>query len=357
MKKKNRNLYERKITLGRDPDGKLVRKSIYAVSKAELEKNIFAARQEWLAAAPKVTEEITFSTYARKWLDTHKAGKSLNTRYMYNFTIEHYINPVIGDLYFTEIKQSDLLELMASFVDRYETSNKIRLTLRQIVAAAEDEGLVPVGVLKPSKLTLPKKPPSKKRALTQEEISALFTADLTDKERLFVLILYYTGLRKEETLALTAGSLDLKEKTLTVSQVRIRDGNDAILEKAAKTDTSLRTIPLPDACLSALSSYVSGHSGFLFGMGEHNALMTEGSFRRFWGNITRKLSEIAPSAAELTPHLFRHNYATMLYYSNISLKMAARLMGHSSTAMITRIYAHLDERKENTAEKLNAIFS
>lgn len=45
----------------------------------------------------------------------------------------------------------------------------------------------------------------------------------------------------------------------------------------------------------------------------------------------------------LTAHIFRHNYATMLYYSGISMKKAAQLMGHSDTKIIMEVYAHLDD--------------
>lgn len=59
---------------------------------------------------------------------------------------------------------------------------------------------------------------------------------------------------------------------------------------------------------------------------------------------------------DLTPHLFRHNYCTMLYYSGISQKKAVELMGHSDINMIMNVYAHLDEQKEKVQTKLdNAI--
>lgn len=63
--------------------------------------------------------------------------------------------------------------------------------------------------------------------------------------------------------------------------------------------------------------------------------------------------EICP-ITDLTAHIFRHNYATMLYYSGISIKKAAALMGHTDTKMIMQVYAHLDDEKEQTSEKINA---
>ena len=59
----------------------------------------------------------------------------------------------------------------------------------------------------------------------------------------------------------------------------------------------------------------------------------------------------------LTAHIFRHNYATMLYYSNISLKKAAQLMGHSDTKMIMDVYAHLDDKQENVVNKINDLIA
>ena len=60
MKKRdNSRLYEKKITLGRDDSGQTVRKSIYAKTKAELERKVFDARQEWLQTAPKIEGEQT----------------------------------------------------------------------------------------------------------------------------------------------------------------------------------------------------------------------------------------------------------------------------------------------------------
>ncbi len=56
---------------------------------------------------------------------------------------------------------------------------------------------------------------------------------------------------------------------------------------------------------------------------------------------------------DLTAHIFRHNYCTMLYYSGISQKKAVELMGHSDIKMIMEVYAHLDDQKEAVQDKLN----
>ena len=129
------------------------------------------------------------------------------------------------------------------------------------------------------------------------------------------------------------------------------------MEKSAKNYYSLRSILLPGPCVQFLKEYCAGCQRFLFPAPRNTeALMYNSTFNLFWNRIRDKLAMIAPEAKELTPHYFRHNYATMLYYSNISPKKAAELLGHANTKMIMEIYAHLDDEKENASEKLNAIF-
>ena len=78
--------------------------------------------------------------------------------------------------------------------------------------------------------------------------------------------------------------------------------------------------------------------------------VTKTVYNRFWRHIIEKLD-----SPTLTAHIFRHNYATMLYYSGVTLKQAAALLGHSSTKMILDIYAHLDDEREDLRGKIDSI--
>ena len=62
-------------------------------------------------------------------------------------------------------------------------------------------------------------------------------------------------------------------------------------------------------------------------------------------------------ADDITPHMFRHTYATSLYYAGIDIKTAQTLLGHSSIQMTMDVYTHLDQTKILSAgDKLNAFF-
>ena len=347
--------YEKKITLGRDADGRLIRRSIYANTKAELEKKAFAAKQDYLAANATPGNDFAFGAFARQWLRTTKAHSSINTRAMYNNVIEKHLLPDLGDLYFSEITQADLQNIIDDNFHKPETCNKIKLTLRQIYAAALDGDIDIRRGVNIKKLVTPQKPKNEKRALSEREKAALFSADLDERQRVFVLLLYYCGLRREECLALDVSALDFKRRLVNVRQALVFDVNAPKIERTKNT-YSTRAVPIPAPFLPVLRAYTRERCGLLFSM-PNGEPITKSAFRRFWDNIKAALVLETPDAETLTPHIFRHNYATALYYSDISIKKAAALMGHADTTMITRIYAHLDESKENAAEKLDRVFA
>jgi integrase len=353
MKKKNgKNVYEKKVTLGRDANGIPIRKSFTGRTIAELNQRIEDAKQTWMAMHD-ITEGIYFKTYADRWLNNTKAVRSLNTKRMYRDILKNHLVPEIGDLYFSEISLSDLQRIINERADRYETCNKIRLTIRQIYNSASDEGLVKNVNVK--KLVLPPKPKSEKRALTESEKEALFLAEFPEMHKIFVKLLYYTGIRKEEALALEVS--DIENGMLNIDKVIVFDENDPVLQRTTKSSASTRKVPIPSDFLQELTAYASTKEKCLFEQPRFNGkYISKSSYRKFWNTITDAMSKFAPSSTTLTAHIFRHNYATMLYYSNVSVKMAAKLMGHEGTQMIMQIYAHLDEQRENTAEKLDAVF-
>lgn len=57
----------------------------------------------------------------------------------------------------------------------------------------------------------------------------------------------------------------------------------------------------------------------------------------------------------LTAHVFRHNYATMLYYTDVPVKDALYLLGHSNIKITLDIYTHLDKNNNNISDKFQNI--
>lgn len=57
----------------------------------------------------------------------------------------------------------------------------------------------------------------------------------------------------------------------------------------------------------------------------------------------------------ITPHMLRHTYATMLYDAGVDVKSAQRFLGHADLQTTLKIYTHLSEQKEQqSVAALNA---
>lgn len=72
----------------------------------------------------------------------------------------------------------------------------------------------------------------------------------------------------------------------------------------------------------------------------------------------RRMMEIDPTietrgdgVAMLTPHYFRHNYASILYNAGIDVLSAKKFLGHSNVKTTLEIYSHLSKEKRTLTQK------
>ncbi len=358
------------VDFGRDSDGKRIRKMAYGKSIRELEDNILKLKIQRTDGQLIKNSDTEFYKYALSWLETYKTMTSLNTKAMYTNVIEKHLKNEIGHLPIGSIQKSDIQRIINNRQEHYETCNKILLTLRQIFNSALDDDMIRKSPVKG--ISLPSKPASTKRALTELEKKAILAAELEPVQKCFIDILFYCGLRREEALALTKSDFDFSSRTISINRAIIFDKNTPVLS-TTKTELSTRTIPIPANGLKEIKSYVDNITTLYLFTKKDGSLMTHSSYVKFWNGIIKELNRAVMTDSQwqavesmpkniraknrpitgLTAHIFRHNYATMLYYSGISIKKAAALMGHSSTKMIMEVYSHLDEEKEQTLEKLD----
>lgn len=362
-KKRSDGRYATTVTIGHDQTGKVIKVFLSAKSEAELKKKVIQTQVNIQSGKLLKESSMLLKDYAKDWLNVNKAKSEINTKAMYDNAINKHIIPAMGHIPLDKIKKSDAQRMINDRWEHPRTCQIIRMTLIQILDTAVEDKLINENVCR--KLNMPKNEPAEKRQLTEEEKEAIKKADFTDRERMFVLILFYFGLRRGEALALTRSDIDLKNNSLSVNKAVTFDVNSPVI-KSTKTSSGTRSIPIPSSVKPVLSDYLKKCNNLYLFTDKSGNLLTKSMLRRMWDNIVKKMNEAVCTEKELiignlhitdlTPHLFRHNYCTMLYYSGISQKKAVELMGHSDINMIMNVYAHLDEQKEKVQTKLdNAI--
>lgn len=306
-------------------DGKRKRVRVYGKTDSEIRKNMKQKLREYQGV---VESKETFGNYKQIWFEC-KAKREAATKEMYENAMRK-THP-IDDMKLSEIKTSDLQKIINENFEHSRSCAILRQFLNQVYQSAIREGIVAKNPV--HGLELPTSKRKEKRALTKAEKDAIRNVELTPKERLFVEIMYYFGLRPGECLALTKDDFG---ETLNIDKAIGYDKNSPYV-KPTKTNVS-RSIPIPDAFQLEIPE------GRLFEL-------TKSGYYDMWHSIRNKINRYLGGDDQLDltrslhPYIFRHDYCTRCFYSGISSLMTAKLMGNS-VKMVLEVYSHLEEENE-----------
>ena len=171
------------------------------------------------------------------------------------------------------------------------------------------------------------------KSLTESEVERLLSApDVHDplglRDRAMLEVLYATGLRVSELVAL---SLD---------QVNLRQGVVRIMGKGNRE----RLVPLGDEAQRWLERFFQQgrpeilnqrQTSYLFPTRRSDCMTRQA----FW-HIIKRYAEKAQISKALSPHTLRHAFATHLLNNGADLRVVQMLLGHSDVST-TQIYTHV----------------
>ncbi|MCI2107542.1 MAG: tyrosine-type recombinase/integrase [Bacteroidales bacterium] len=157
--------------------------------------------------------------------------------------------------------------------------------------------------------------------------------------RLIVSILYSTGIRRSELIALNIGSVDFGRKVL-----KVRGKGD-----------KMREIPLVPSLCKEISLYlqVVETMDSRERTSDEPLLVTPNGGRLYPVFVDRviksELGKVGSITGRKSPHVLRHTLATELLNEGADLNSIKELLGHSSLAA-TQVYTH------NSIEKLKKVY-
>ena len=188
----------------------------------------------------------------------------------------------------------------------------------------------------------PKMPKRLPQFVSEKDTNALFTSVQFSEgfkgltEKLIIQVLYATGMRKAELIALKEYNIDRMNASIKV------------LGKGNKE----RIIPVNVSLLKDLKHY-SEEKKRLLVCNENMNLFVSDKGEEFDPktvyNIVKKYLSKVTTIEKKSPHILRHSFATHLMNNGADLNAVKELLGHSSLAA-TQIYTH------NTIEKLKDIY-
>lgn len=322
-------------------------------AKRSLERTVEGARREAQRVEAKLREQaasgsrhqrVRLSTFAASWLLARKrtVKPSVSTRYA--MALQHHIIPRLGGLYMDRIAPSDVTRYVADRLDEGAAGNTVRNEIQVLRTMAADS--VAEGASKSDWTARVPSPPvarwteERPNLLTAEQLAAVLAA-VPARWRTLVELMAFTGLRWGEASGLRWGDVDELQGI-----IRVRRSNWRGRSVTPKTETSLRTVPLPPSLVGRLRP-LKGDLLFPNEAGDLNR-----------GFPLVKVMQRACKAAGVqyvTPHGLRRTY------NNLARQVASREVVRSITGHTTdRMFEHYSlvghgEKREATRRVLELV--
>lgn len=303
-----------------------------------------------------IDKNITLGDYAAQWLDLYGKNKELYTVMQYKTVINHL--ELISNTRLCDLTRSHIQQIININSSHPSACKNIKKVTKLILDSAVIDGYLlenaPQKILK--QLSMPAITKHSKEALTELERYALLNCDLPPQEKALLTLLYYTGIRKGESAALTVNDFDFENNTVSINKVIVWGNNQPVLKERPKSQNGVRIIPLCEPCICVLKDYVTNCADDIV-FAKNGAYMTVTSYNTLWRHIINSASEYAGQKLDITPHRLRHNFCSLLCYQvpKISTKTIAKLLGDTET-MVLQVYSHIMDDKEDIIGSLNSAF-
>ncbi|MBP7753662.1 MAG: site-specific tyrosine recombinase XerD [Bacteroidales bacterium] len=169
-----------------------------------------------------------------------------------------------------------------------------------------------------------------------EVVRILDSFDLSKSEgqrnKTIIEVLYSCGLRVSELVGLRISDLFLAEQFIRVTG------------KGSKQ----RLVPIGEPAVRSISLYMKIRNAGPVAKGAEDILF----LNRRGGKLTREMiflivrrqAEIAGIRKNVSPHTFRHSFASHLVENGADLRVVQEMLGHESI-LTTEIYTHIDTKK------------
>ena len=317
--------------------------------KKQKQKRGFATKKEALGFERDFLEkqsanpDMTFQNLYEIYMEDTAARLKQSTLLTKKAVLQTHILPFFGSKPINEIKASDVrrwqAKLMSSPNNYSQTYlKKINTELNSIINYAKRFYDLNTNLCGKAG-TIGKAKAEEMDYWTYDEYIA-FREGVKDKSLSYICfeVLYWTGMREGELLALSPADIDLDNKTISINRTYQRiEGKDVFT--SPKTRKSKRKIPIPDFLCQELSDYIQ--SRYMPDADERLFPVTKSYLSH---EMIRGCKNTGVKKIRI--HDIRHSHASLLINQGCDALMLADRLGHEKVSTTLNTYSHLFPHKQ-----------
>lgn len=303
---------------------------LHALGNLLLNKNksisLDLAYENYINQAKVKCRKETVIYYEKKWAVLKPILKDLNFHYTSDLTKTNY-NTIINIL----ISKNYCNATINKYCDLLKSILKINVELDYIPYS-------PLANIKKLKETIPEV-----KTITQENIEKIFNymfnqpkTFLNVRDTLGILIMNDTGVRANELVNIKVKNINIQKNTIYLDFTKTHEP---------------RYVFIQDKTIEWLNMYLKFHNGneYLFLTLEGKQLQRDSMYHKL-----EKIKKELKISQSITPHKWRHTFATNLIKNNVNLNTIMKVMGHTQYSTTQRyLHQETDELKNQVLEVLN----
>ena len=348
---------------------------------AELKTALAQRRLQILNGEYHKEKNITVNAWFETWLKEFKTDLKESTVSTYQQVFKNCIADEIGNKKISAVKAESLQKLINSLVQNgmsYKRVGLVYIVLNGIFTQAKKLHYININPMADKAVTLPPKKRFKDREYkngsrmivmdqTQKDLFLKYSEDSAYRD-LYIFMLN-TGTRLGEATGLQWSDIDFQNKQIRISHtLNYIRGKGRILD-TTKSESSERTLPMTVTLYDLLKKIRIEQTKNRSLVGKdwkeepqlRNMVFTHPTGGTFWesnvrvdmNQISDKIMAAGHEFQRISPHTFRHTFATLGLKNGIQPKVMQKLLGHANIRITLDIYASV--LKEDLTESMNLI--
>lgn len=367
MAKRGINIYKRKdgrwegrYIQGRKISGAAKYGYVYGHSYLECREKLKAAEVQ-NKSSPKCKCTLTIKELFSLLLRDRAGEVKESTLARYNFLINRHILPTLGDMTVSKLT-ADRLQVFLDDKKRNGclrggglSAKSVRDICVLIKSALRLASETFASIQEPPHVKLPSYRQRRIQVFSEGDVQRIAACAISSPTpgSLGILLGLNTGLRLGELCALRWSDVDFFSGTIRVERTVQRvnyGGSTRLLLQSPKSESSMRSVPVPADMLALLKKMASGSVPEAYILtGCANKPMEPRTCQRRFHALLKSCG-----LKDRNFHTIRHTYATRCIDRGVDIKSLSEMLGHADIQTTLRLYVHSSmEHKQSVIQKIS----